>query len=513
MSANRIESPAGKADGRAFDGRDVAVVGMACRFAGARDLSEYWRLTEEGGDGFGPIPADRWDAGAFFDKDPRSADKSYVDRGGFIDIRSFPAVALKVPPRRVEVMDPQQRLALELSYQAVDDLGRQAEDLPHRTGVYVGLTAVEFRTLMTARIVAQLMASGDLGEVPEDTEPIGRAVERLVAARPFMAPGILANMTAATVAQELKLHGPAFVTDSACASGLLAVSSAVTALRNRSIDMALAGGVYVCVTPEQHIGFSRVGAISPSGHCRPFDARADGFVQGDGGGMLVLRRLDDALEEGDRIYAVLRGIASNNDGGGEGPMAPVMEGQVEVVRAAWQDAGLSPARLGYLETHGTGTAVGDRIELSGLLESVGGEASEVVLGSAKANVGHTMSAAGIAGLIRVVQAIHHRRLPPMAGFESAKEDLPLEGSPFKLLTEARSWSNGNDLAGISSFGFGGTNVHAIVSPPPAEVTSASTHASAPVAAAPEDLRSRPRPRKRPGNSDTPACHLVPGDSP
>ena len=444
----------------------IALVGIGCRFAGASDLHAYWALGVDGGDAFGPIPRDRWDHAAFFSESARAVDKSYAPRGGFLsDVRTFPAVALQVPPRRVEVMDPQQRLALEMALQAVDDGGLTPGALPRRTGVYMGVTAVEYRTLSAARITAQLMASGDLGEPPADPDVLAAAVERVVPVRPFSAPGVLANMIAATVSQELRLTGPAFTTDAACASSLVAVAQAVDALRSGAIDAALAGGVYLCLTPEHHIAFSRIGAMSKSGFCRPFDARADGFVQGDGCGVVLLQRLSDARAAGRRVYAVLHGVGVNNDGGGDGPMAPVQSGQADRIRLAWRDAGIDPARLGYLETHGTGTAVGDQIELAGVRETLGDRAEDVVLGSSKANVGHTMSAAGVAGLIRAAMTVHLGVRPPMAGFEAPKPELGLAGSPFRIPTVAEAWPAADRIAAVSSFGFGGTNVHAVLAAP------------------------------------------------
>ncbi|MCC6621520.1 MAG: aminotransferase class I/II-fold pyridoxal phosphate-dependent enzyme [Deltaproteobacteria bacterium] len=467
----------------------IAIVGIGCRFADAEDVQAFWRMTLEGRDAFKQVPADRWDHEAFFDANPRARDKSYAPTGAWIeDVRSFPAVALAIPPRRVEVMDPQQRLALECSLQAVEDAGLGIDDLPHKTGVYMGVTAVEYRTLMGSRVVAQLMASGTLGTPPEDPEAFGRAIDRVLSSRPFSAPGVLANMVAATVAQELRIHGPAFTTDAACASALVALGSAVTALRAGQIDAALAGGVYICLTPEHHVAFSRIGAISKQGRCLPFDSRADGFVQGDGCGVVMLKRLADAQRDGDRIYGLIHGVAMNNDGGGSGPMAPVKEGQIEVIRAAWDDAGLDARHLGYVETHGTGTLVGDHIEFDGLVTALSDRGVQrAALGSTKANFGHTMSAAGICGLIRATLAIHHRTIPPMAGFEAKKDDLVLEGSGFFIPTAVEPWAesaeadaeDGPRLATVSSFGFGGTNVHLVVgdAPPafaPASEVSAET---------------------------------------
>jgi 8-amino-7-oxononanoate synthase len=447
----------------------IAIVGMGCRFAGAQDLHSYWSLTREGRHAFGPVPEDRWPHSSFYSDSRRATDMSYAAVGGFIDdVHSFPALQWGIPPRRVEVMDPQQRLSIEIATLAIHDAGYTPSKLPRRTGVFMGVTANEFRQTLSSRITAQMMATGMLGDVDEDgAAAIARAVENVVPPRPFSAPGVLSNMVAAAVAQELDLHGPAYTVDAACASALMAVSDAVAQLRSGQLDVALAGGVYLQLSPENYIAFSRIGAMSQKGLCRPFDAEADGFVQGDGAGVMVLKRLEDAQRDGDRIYAVIEGIATNNDGRGDGPMAPVLSGQIEAIELAWRDAGLPPRALGYMETHGTGTTVGDATELQGLRTALDG-VEAVALGSSKANVGHTMSAAGIAGLIRAALAIHHRTIPPMASFESAKEELQLEGSPWHVPTSPGEWSAPRRVAGVSSFGFGGTNGHAVLASTPDE---------------------------------------------
>ena len=203
----------------------IAVVGMGCRFAGAQDLQAYWEMIAAGRDGFGPVPADRWDADAFFDANPRATDKSYAPAGGFIDdVRSFPAIALQIPPRRVEVMDPQQRLSLEICLAAVEDAGYDAESIPTQTGVYMGVTAMEYRTLIGSRLTAQMMATGAFGDAPEDPATLANIANRVLPSRPFTAPGGLSNMIAATVAQELRIKGPAYTVDAACASALVALA-------------------------------------------------------------------------------------------------------------------------------------------------------------------------------------------------------------------------------------------------------------------------------------------------
>jgi 8-amino-7-oxononanoate synthase len=439
----------------------IAIVGMGCRFASAPDLHAFWNLTLSGVGAFTDIPPDRWDKDAFHDSNRRNADKSYAPRGAFLDdIRTFPALALGIPPRRVEVMDPQHRLALEVARDAIHDSGRHASQMPRRTGVFIGVTSCEFRVLVSTRILATMLTTGHFGRAPQDPQAFADAVERIVQPRPYSASGELANMTAATIAQELDLKGPAFTVDSACASAIVAVSDAIERLRSGSIDAAVAGGVYLQITPEHYVGFSRLGAISGKGACRPFDVEADGFVQGDGCGVLVLKRLADAERDGDRVYAVIRGIAMNNDGKGDGPMAPVQEGQAEAIRLAWADAGRSVDDVGYIEAHGTGTDVGDVVEVNGL-RSVFGDHNHAFLGSSKGNVGHTMSAAGAAGLIRTALAIHHGVVPPLAGFTAPKPAMGLHETSFRIPTAPTPWE-GTRLAAVSSFGFGGTNTHCVL---------------------------------------------------
>ena len=452
-------------------GREIAIIGIGCRFGGgADDVHQFWEMALEGRNAFETIPPDRWDITSLYDSNPRAADKTYADQGSFIrDIKSFPAVHLQIPPRRVEVMDPQQRLLLECSLQAIEDAGLTSDEVPERTGVYAGITASEFRTVLSGRTYMQSAIAGDFGDKPEDPTALSAAVNRVVRPRPFTAAGSLGNMAAATVAQELGLTGPAYSVDAACSSALIALHAAVSALRSGEVDSAIAGGSYVNLTPDHYIAFSRIGAMSKAGVCRPFDTRADGFVQGDGAGMVLLKRLDDAERDGDRVYAVLRGIALNNDGGGEGPMAPVESGQIDCINLAWNDAQLDATNLGYVEAHGTGTAVGDLVEFNGLNATVGKTATDALIGSAKANIGHTMSAAGIAGVIRAALAIHHGVRPPMANFENPKENLRLHETPFRIETEPVDWTGDGRLACVSAFGFGGTNGHCVLSDAPSEV--------------------------------------------
>ncbi len=450
----------------------IAIVGLSCRFADAPDAHAFWEMVRQGRDAFGPVPADRWSTTMFHTTNGRDADRTTAPHGAFIqDIRSFPALALGIPPRRVEVMDPQQRLTLLTAIEAIEDAGYKPGELPRRTGVFIGVTANEYRVLQSTRISAMLMASGALGSAPADLDGLARAVENVSTPRPFTAAGVLSNMCAATVAQELNLNGPAYTVDAACSSALVALGDAVAQLRSGMIDAALAGGAYLQITPEHYVAFTRIGAMSDAGACRPFDAAADGFVQGDGVGVVLLKRLEDAIAANDRILAVIDGVALNNDGRGEGPMAPALDGQIEVIRSAWHDAGLDPVTATLVEAHGTGTTVGDRTEIDGL-RAVFGAAPRLYLGSSKANIGHTMSAAGIAGVVKTALAIHHATIPPLAGFEVARPDLAIGTDGLAIPTAPVPWTDAERRAGVSSFGFGGTNGHVVLSAAPRRAAAA-----------------------------------------
>jgi len=462
-------------------GGPIAIVGMACRFPGAPNVARYWQMIKAGRHAFTTPPADRWSHDAFFSDAQRTTDRYYAPHGAFIDdVRSFAALEFGIPPRRVEVMDPQQRITIEAAWCAMQDAGYAPaiDRVPggraidrRRVGTFVGLSCMEYRTLLGARVSAAMMAVGDFGQGAADADAarrFGAAVGRVVPTRAFTAPGALGNMSAAAVAQELDLGGPAYTVDAACASALVAVHDAATFLRDGQIDVALAGGVYLNLTPENLIAFSRIGAISAKGVCRPFDADADGFVQGEGVGMVLLKRLEDAVRDHDRIYAVLKGTGCNNDGRGDGPMSPRGEGQEAVIAQAWDDAGITPDHIGYIEAHGTGTTVGDKTELGALRARLGKLDRPIPIGSAKANIGHAMSAAGVAGLIKAVLAIHHKTIPPLANWAAPHPNHELGDGMFTVPTAATPWRSVTPRrATVSSFGFGGTNGHVVLEEAPA----------------------------------------------
>ena len=452
---------------------DVAIVGMACRFADAESPEDLWSNLVEKRASFRPFPSDRWDHETFWSERFRENDKTYVTTGAFIDdVDSFPALWFGIAPRRVEVMDPQHRLVLETTRRALEDAGLGRGFDGERVGTFLGVSTSEYRNLVTSRSMALMMAGGAMGDASGAGEALSQAVENVAPISAFSMPGTLLNMTAANVANHWKLGGPAYTVDAACASSLVAVADAVTHIRAGVIDSAIAGGVYVNLTPETIVGFSRIGAISQKGACRPFDADADGFLQGEGCGVVILKRLDLALAEGDRIYGVIRGAGVNNDAGSSsGPMAPSLDGQIAAVRKAYEDSGIDPATVGFVSCHGTATPVGDPVEVGALRAVMGAEGGlQVYLGSVKANIGHTMSAAGVAGLIQAVLALQHGEVPPQAGYDAPHPALGIEEGRFRVPTERVRWErNGAPRrAGVSAFGFGGTNVHLVVEEAPAE---------------------------------------------
>jgi acyl transferase domain-containing protein/7-keto-8-aminopelargonate synthetase-like enzyme len=464
--------------------QDIAVVGMACRFPHAKDLPDLWRLVTEGEVAFEDIQDTRWKHSAFYEpNDVRAPDKTYVRKGAFIDgVDEFAALHYGLAPRRVQVMDPQQRLAIEATRQALQDAGYDKKAFDRAsTGVFFGASVSEYKDLMGARNRALQLAAGEFGDKlsPHEAEAVRAAAADVVPIRAFSIAGGLLNMIACSVSQTFDLQGPAIQIDAACSSALVAIHEASVNLRARECNVAVAGGVYLNLNPDNLIGFARIGAISPSGVCRPFDAHADGFVMGEGVGVVVLKRHADAVRDGDRIYAVIRGSGCNNDGRGEGPMTPRPEGQRAAMERAHHELAFPVESIGYVETHGTATTVGDAVEVGALknfFETRLGRAVDApwcYLGSIKANIGHTMSAAGVAGFIKTCLMLYHGVIPPQPGINELNPKLDLGHSPFRLSQKMQPWLTGGGprRAAVSSFGFGGTNAHALLeeSPRPAPV--------------------------------------------
>lgn len=370
----------------------IAVIGMACRFpGGADDPAAYWRLLDGGVDAITEIPSDRWDAAAHYDPDPLAPGKHATRWGGFVDgIEAFDPAFFGITPREAVSMDPQQRLLLEVGWEAIEHGGQSMERLAAcAAGVFVGIGTHDYAHL-------RLMSGAREGIDAHLTT------------------GTCHSIASGRLSYALGLTGPSVSVDTACSSSLVAVHLAVQSLRLGECRIALAGGVNAILMPEMVVALSKGRMLASDGRCKTFDARADGFVRGEGCGMVLLKRLDDAIEDGDRVLAVIRGTAINQDGRSNGLTAPNGPAQVAVIRAALADAGIEPATVDFVETHGTGTALGDPIEVDALGEAYGpGRPPDrpLLLGSAKTNIGHLEAAAGVAGLIKAALALRHAAIP------------------------------------------------------------------------------------------------------
>ena len=415
----------------------VAIVGMACRFPGADDLDAFWRLLRDGGNAIAAVPVDRW---------PASPGAGGASVGGFLSaIDQFDPVFFGITPREAAFMDPQQRLVLEVAWSALESAGIAPDTLAgSATGVWVGACTNDY-----ARLRADL--------------PEMRAL--------YAATGNSHAVAANRVSYLLDLRGPSLAVDTACSSSLLAVHLACASLRQGESTLALVGGVNVLLDPENSAAMAQGGSLSVSGACRTFDAAADGYVRSEGCGMVVLKPLAAAQRDGNPIWAVIAGSAVNQDGRSNGLTAPNGSAQEAVVRQALRNAGVGPAQIGYVETHGTGTPLGDPIEVVALRRVLGPDSladSSVWLGSVKANIGHLEAAAGVAGLIKAALVLSREEIPPQVTFERANPALELEGSGLAIPTTRVPWRAGQAprFAGVSGFGFGGSNVHVILGEAP-----------------------------------------------
>ncbi|MFD9218954.1 SDR family NAD(P)-dependent oxidoreductase [Streptomyces sp. NPDC060064] len=439
---------------------DIAVVGMACRYPGAGDLAGYWANIVAGTDSVGEVPADRWDPAAHYDPDPARAGERTPSRwGGFLPPAPFDALSHGIAPASLGSIEPVQLLALDVSARALADAGyaRERQFDRSRTSVVFG---AEAGTDLAGAYGFRALHSGYLGELPPELDAqLPRLTEDSF-------PGVLANVIAGRVANRLDLGGANCTIDAACASSLAALDLACKQLRDGDSDMVLCGGADVHNGINDYLMFASVRALSPTGRCRPFDAAADGIALGEGVACLVLKRLAEAERDGDRIYAVVKAVGASSDGRSLGLTAPRPEGQRRALERAYRRAGIAPAEIGLVEAHGTGTVVGDSTELTVLTEVFGGGGGPgfCSLGSVKSQLGHTKCAAGLAGLIKAVRAVHSGVRPPTLHLTSPNPDWRPDSSPFFFDTEARPWAApaGRRLAAVSAFGFGGTNYHAVL---------------------------------------------------
>ncbi|MEU7319114.1 beta-ketoacyl synthase N-terminal-like domain-containing protein [Streptomyces griseoviridis] len=467
----------------------VAVVGMEVLLPGAPDLATYWQNIVSGADAISEVPADRWDPLFYRPADPsgpppdRRSDRFYCRRGGFVDGAEFDPTRFGIMPNSVPATEPDQLIALDVAHRSLADAGGESvlPDRRERAGIVLGrggyLTPGLVRLDQRVRTANQLVHT--LRELaPQLDEAQLEAVragfcDRLGPEEPESAIGLVPNLVASRVANRLDLRGPAYTVDAACASSLVAVDHAVRELTSRRCDVMLAGGVHHCHDLTLWSVFTQLGALSPSERIRPLHRDADGVLIGEGTGVVVLKRLADAQRDGDRVYAVIRGTGVAGDGRTASLFNPDPGGQIRAVRQAWEAAGLDPRAadaLQLLEAHGTATAAGDRAELTTVAEVFGpATGHRAVIGSVKSQIGHTMPAAGVAGLIKAALALHHGTLPPTLHCDDPNPAL--EATRFTTLSAARPW---DEIAGgaprraaVNAFGFGGINAHVVLEQPAA----------------------------------------------
>ncbi|HEX8617192.1 MAG TPA: MupA/Atu3671 family FMN-dependent luciferase-like monooxygenase, partial [Thermoanaerobaculia bacterium] len=421
----------------------VAIVGLGCRFpGGANDAESFWSVLRGGVDAVGPVPPDRWDTEAFFDADPDAPGMLYTRHGAFVDgVDRFDAELFGISPVEASSVDPQQRLLLEVAWEALENAGIAPESLrATRTGVFVGLMYQDY-------LARQLREQGHSG--------IG----------PYLGTGSTFSAAAGRLSYVLGLQGPSMAVDTACSSSLVAVHLACQALRNRECDVALAGGANVMLTPEASINLSKARMLSATGRCRTFDASADGYIRGEGSGLIVLKRLSQARADGDRILGVVRGSAVNQDGRSNGLTAPNGSAQRALLREALEAARVTADDVEYVECHGTGTPLGDPIEVGALLDVYGRRSHETpfAIGSVKTNFGHLESAAGICGLIKALLVLRHREVPPHLHLTTVNPRIGIDGRPVVIPTTPTPWfKQAKPMAAVSAFGFVGTNAHVIL---------------------------------------------------
>lgn len=421
----------------------IAIIGMACRFPGANSVDEFWSLLHDGKDAITEVPRDRWDPERYYSPDKAQPGKMVTKWGGFVsDIAGFDAPFFGLSPREAEDMDPQQRMLLEVAWEAAEDAFIAPEKLAGvKGGVFIGI--MNFNDYVSRKHLAN------------DPSLI----------RAHHGSGTATSIAAGRLAYYFGLNGPTLSVDTACSSSLVAVHLACQSLRAGESKMAIAGGVNAILSPEMSISFSKAGMMSPDGRCHTFDAAANGYVRSEGCGLVVLKRLSDAISSGDRVHAVIYGSAVNQDGRSSGLTAPNPKAQVALLREAVANAGIERAEIHYVEAHGTGTPLGDPIEVQSLGEAFGSareQQAPLWVGSVKSNIGHLESAAGIAGLLKVVLSMKHGVIPRNLHFNTLNPNIDAVKANVRVPRQNEPWPDGNRRAGVSSFGFSGTNAHVVL---------------------------------------------------
>ncbi|MBD2534125.1 aminotransferase class III-fold pyridoxal phosphate-dependent enzyme, partial [Nostoc flagelliforme FACHB-838] len=426
----------------------VAIIGTGCRFpGGANNIEAYWHLLQTGLDAITAIPDDRWDINTFYDRNPETPGKMYTKYGAFLEgVDGFEPKFFNISPREAIAIDPQQRLLLEVSWEALENAGLATQQLQgSKTGIFIGIGSEDYSQLT--------INSGDFTRID-----------------PHSSLGNARSIAAGRLAYIFGFQGPCLQLDTSCSSSLLAVHLACQSLRAKESNLALAGGVNLILSPETSIGLCKLKALSVDGHCKTFDAAADGYGRGEGCGIIVLKRLSDAIADRDNILAVIRGSAVNHDGRSNGMTAPNGSAQEALIREALENAKVEPNQVQYVEAHGTGTPLGDPIEVFALEKVLCQGRSEdnpLTIGSVKTNIGHLEAAAGIASLIKVVLSLQHQQIPPHLHFHKPNPYIPWERLPIVVPRQLIPWSTQEPrLAGVSAFGMSGTNVHLILEEAP-----------------------------------------------
>jgi acyl transferase domain-containing protein len=413
----------------------IAIIGMGCRFPGGVDGPEtFWQLLCSGTDAITEVPPQHWQIDDYYPQQICSR------KGGFVPhLKEFDAQFFRIAPREAMSLDPQQRLLLEVSWEALENAAIAPDSLRgSATGVFLGICSIDYWHQLLSRDKSTIDA--------------------------YLTTGNTHSVAAGRLSYTLGLTGPAIAVDTACSSSLVAVHLASQSLRDRECNLALAGGVNRLISPEISINFSQAKMLSPTGFCHSFDAKADGFVRSEGCGVIVVKRLSDAISSGDRILAVISGSAVNQDGCTSGLTAPNGLSQQAVIRQALAKSKIEPSQIDYLETHGTGTALGDPIEVNALGEVFGKREQPLIIGSVKTNIGHTEAAAGIASLIKTVLSLQYQKIPPHLHFQQPNPQINWDKLPIQVATEMIPWLNGKKtrIAGVSAFGFSGTNAHVVI---------------------------------------------------
>ena len=456
------------------DDNPVAIIGMGCLFPKSTGLKEYWKLLYHGRDAITEVPSSHWSPADYFDTDPKSPDRVYCKRGGFLEPVSFDPSEFGIPPSSLEATDTSQLLGLLAAKMALEDCGYgNGRDFNRdRTAVILGVTGTQELVIPLSSRLGHprwRKALEDSDIPPAKTEEIIQKIsDSYIPWQENSFPGLLGNVVAGRISNRLDLRGTNCVVDAACASSFSAIHLATLELMSGRSDMVVTGGVDTLNDIFMHMCFSKTHTLSATGDARPFSKDADGTVLGEGIGILVLKRLKDAQKDENRIYAVIKGLGSSSDGKSQSIYSPSVEGQIKALRTAYKNAGINPATVGLIEAHGTGTRVGDKVEfkaLNRIFKEFGANGNKCALGSVKSMIGHTKASAGAAGLIKAALGLYHKVIPPTLKAETPDPDLDIGNSNFYLNSSTRPWfsKNGHSRrAGVSAFGFGGSNFHVVL---------------------------------------------------